>query len=34
KIFGYCLHNGHSKPTNSEFIAAAADKLRMSLKLA
>lgn len=30
--FGYTIHNGRGKPTNSEFIAMIADKLRLELK--
>ncbi|HBM74316.1 MAG TPA: sporulation transcription factor Spo0A, partial [Clostridiaceae bacterium] len=29
KIFGYTIHNSKGKPTNSEFIAMVADKLRL-----
>ncbi|WP_368487819.1 sporulation transcription factor Spo0A [Clostridium sp. BJN0013] len=29
KIFGYTIHNDKGKPTNSEFIAMVADKLRL-----
>ncbi|MBW9170744.1 sporulation transcription factor Spo0A [Clostridium estertheticum] len=29
KIFGYTVHNAKGKPTNSEFIAMVADKLRL-----
>ena len=29
KIFGYTVHNQKGKPTNSEFIAMVADKLRL-----
>jgi two-component system, response regulator, stage 0 sporulation protein A len=29
KLFGYTTNNGKGKPTNSEFIAMAADKLRL-----
>lgn len=32
--FGYTVHNGRGKPTNSEFIAMIADKLRLQLKSA
>lgn len=32
--FGYTIHNGRGKPTNSEFIAMIADKLRLRLKIA
>lgn len=32
--FGYTVHNGRGKPTNSEFIAMIADKLRLRLKIA
>lgn len=31
--FGYTIHNGRGKPTNSEFIAMIADKLRLQLKI-
>ena len=30
--FGYTIHNGRGKPTNSEFVAMIADKLRLQLK--
>lgn len=33
KIFGYTIHNGKGKPTNSEFIAMVADKLRLQQKV-
>ena len=29
--FGYTIHNGRGKPTNSEFIAMIADKLRINM---
>ena len=32
--FGYTIHNSRGKPTNSEFIAMIADKLRLKLKTA
>lgn len=32
--FGYTIHNTRGKPTNSEFIAMIADKLRLRLKMA
>lgn len=32
--FGYTINNGRGKPTNSEFIALIADKLRLRLKAA
>lgn len=32
--FGYTIHSGKGKPTNSEFIALIADKLRVSMKTA
>ncbi|MCI8623677.1 MAG: sporulation transcription factor Spo0A [Provencibacterium sp.] len=32
--FGYTVHNTRGKPTNSEFIAMIADKLRLRLKIA
>lgn len=31
--FGYTIHNSRGKPTNSEFIAMIADKLRLRLKV-
>ncbi len=31
--FGYTVHTGRGKPTNSEFIAMISDKLRLRLKL-
>ena len=34
KIFGYTINNGKGKPTNSEFIAMVADKLRLESKIA
>lgn len=33
KIFGYTVHNDKGKPTNSEFIAMVADKLRLENKV-
>lgn len=33
KIFGYTIHNDKGKPTNSEFIAMVADKLRLQNKV-
>lgn len=32
KLFGYTINNGKGKPTNSEFVALIADKLRLELK--
>lgn len=32
--FGYTIHSGKGKPTNSEFIALIANKLRVSMKTA
>lgn len=32
--FGYTIHNSRGKPTNSEFIAMIADKMRLELKSA
>lgn len=32
KVFGYTVHLDRTKPTNSEFIAMIADKLRLELK--
>lgn len=31
--FGYTIHNSRGKPTNSEFIAMIADKLRLQLRI-
>ncbi len=33
-IFGYTIDNSRGKPTNSEFIAMIADKLRLEMKSA
>ena len=33
KYFGYTVNNNRGKPTNSEFIAMIADKLRLSMKV-
>ena len=33
-IFGYTINANKGKPTNSEFIAMIADKLRLELKSA
>lgn len=33
KLFGYTINNGKGKPTNSEFIALLADKLRLELRV-
>lgn len=33
KLFGYTVHNDKGKPTNSEFIAIIADKLRLKNKM-
>jgi two-component system response regulator (stage 0 sporulation protein A) len=33
QLFGYTIHNGKGKPTNSEFIAMIADKLRLEMKV-
>ena len=33
KLFGYTIHNAKGKPTNSEFIAMVADKLRLKNKV-
>lgn len=33
KIFGYTIHNEKGKPTNSEFIAMVADRLRLKNKV-
>ncbi len=32
EIFGYTIHTGRGKPTNSEFIAMIADKIRLQLR--
>ena len=32
KLFGYTINNGKGKPTNSEFVALVADRLRLELK--
>lgn len=32
KIFGYTINTGKGKPTNSEFIAMVADKIRLQIK--
>ena len=32
EIFGYTIDNGKGKPTNSEFIAMVADRVRLKLK--
>ena len=32
-FFGYTIHTGRGKPTNSEFIAMIADRLRIQLNL-
>ena len=32
KIFGYTIDNGKGKPTNSEFIAMVADRIRLQVK--
>ncbi len=33
KLFGYTVNNGKGKPTNSEFIALIADRLRLQLEV-
>lgn len=33
ELFGYTIHNGKGKPTNSEFVAMIADKIRLEQKL-
>ncbi len=33
KLFGYTVNNGKGKPTNSEFIALIADKLRLEMQV-
>ncbi len=32
KVFGYTINTGRGKPTNSEFIAMIADKIRLNIK--
>lgn len=32
-LFGYTVHNGKGKPTNSEFVALIADKIRLEYKM-
>ncbi len=32
-LFGYTINNGKGKPTNSEFIALIADKIRLEYKM-
>lgn len=33
ELFGYTVHNGKGKPTNSEFVALIADKIRLEYKM-
>lgn len=33
ELFGYSMNNGRTKPTNSEFIALIADKIRLDTKM-
>lgn len=33
ELFGYSMNNGRTKPTNSEFIALIADKIRLDAKM-
>ncbi len=33
EIFGYTIHTNKGKPTNSEFIAMIADKLRLKMRV-
>lgn len=33
ELFGYTIHNGKGKPTNSEFIALIADRIRLEYKV-
>ena len=33
ELFGYTVNSGKGKPTNSEFIALIADKIRLEYKL-
>ncbi len=32
EIFGYCAEQGHIRPTNSEYIARLADKVRLDFR--
>ena len=32
ELFGYTVSNGKGKPTNSEFVALIADKIRLEYK--
>ena len=32
ELFGYTINNGKGKPTNSEFIAMVADRIRLNRK--
>ena len=32
EVFGYTINTGKGKPTNSEFIAMIADRIRLNLK--
>lgn len=32
-LFGYTIHNGKGKPTNSEFVALISDKIRLEYKI-
>lgn len=32
ELFGYSVESGHNRPTNSEYIAGIADKIRMDIK--
>ena len=32
-LFGYTIHGGKGKPTNSEFVALIADKIRLEYKM-
>lgn len=33
EMFGYTIHNGKGKPTNSEFIALITDRIRLNYKI-
>ena len=33
EMFGYTIHNGKGKPTNSEFIALITDRIRLEYKI-
>lgn len=33
RLFGYCVQSGQGRPTNSEYIAAVADTIRVQMSL-